>query len=158
MANEITGRVEMIGTTQQFQSKDGQKTCQKRELILDASRYDTYTGEKRNDNHPVLEFNNDRCALLDALRVGDVVTVSFELNGIAYQDKSTGETKHMTKARGYKVEVKRAAQQPAQQQPPKQPVYASEPPAARMQASQGKLMDFPPAPPQNPHTGDGLPF
>ena len=154
MANEITGRVEMIGATQQFQSKDGQKTYQKRELIMDASRYDTYTGEKRNDNHPVLEFYNDLCALLDALHVGDVVTVSFELNGIVYQDKATGATKHMTRARGYKVEVKRSAQQPAQQQP----AYASEPPAPRKQAEQGTLMDFPPASPQNPHTGDDLPF
>ena len=44
MANQIIGRVFYIGNTNEIKSKDGSKTYYKRELVLDATRFDGLTG------------------------------------------------------------------------------------------------------------------
>lgn len=106
MANQITGRIELIRPTETIPSKDGSKSFQKRELILDATRHDPYTGERGFDNFPSFEFGGDRCADLDSFQKGQVVTVSFDVSGMRYPDKATGETKYFTKVRGYKIELK----------------------------------------------------
>lgn len=112
MSNQITGRIERIGQTVNIPSKDGSKTYQKREIILDATRYDPYTGERGFDNFPAFEFGGDKCAELDNFRQGQVVTISFELQGTKYTDKD-GQTKYFTRVRGYKIEARQTSQ-PAQ--------------------------------------------
>ena len=124
MANQIIGRVFQIGDTNEIKSKDGSKTYYKRELVLDATRFDGLTGQRGFDNYPSIEFSGDNCQLLNQIKHGDIVTVSFDLQGTKYE--KDGQTRFFTSVRGYKVELKQSIQpiQPQQQyQPPAQPTY-----------------------------------
>lgn len=136
MSNTITGRVYRITPTVEIKSKDGQTSFKKRDLTLDATRYDSITGEKMFDNFPTIEFGGDKCALLDNLSRGEIVTVSFDLSGSSYKD-AQGTEKWFTRIRGYKVE-RRQVQQPAQAQTAPVPVA---PPAAPAQS--GTIDDLP---------------
>lgn len=106
MANQIIGRVFGVGDTQPIQSKDGTKTYYKRELVLDATRYDSMTGERGFDNYPSFEFSGDKCKELDNLTIGDIVVVSFDVVGSKYE--KDGQTKFFNRVRGYKIEKRQA--------------------------------------------------
>lgn len=138
MALKVIGKVHSVGQTQQIASKNGGQPFLKREIILDATRYDGLTGERGYDNFPMFEFSGDKCAELDAFKRGDVVEVSFELQGSFYKDKDNVE-RNFTRVRAYKIEPyavksKPAAQsqvqqaQPAYQQPPMPSDYPPPPP------------------------------
>lgn len=121
MANKQTGRVLAIGQTQSISLKDG-KTFLKRELLLDCTRFDPYTGERDTfENTPVFEFSGDKgVAMLDNIQVGQVVSVSFDLQGTRYE--KDGQTKYFTRVRPYAIEdVKAKTQQQAVQQSASQP-------------------------------------
>ena len=122
MANTLTGRVLSVGQTVKIPTKNGSDFV-KRELILDASRYDEFTGEKK-PNYPLFQFTQKRCEELDGLSVGDFVEVSFILSGRAYQ--KDGATRYITDVVGYKVE-RREKQAPVQAEAPTQPQPASIP-------------------------------
>ena len=116
MANQVTGRLLAIGQTVQLQSKTG-STFKKREFLLDATTHDPYTGERNPyENILPLELSEDKCAELDRFQVGDIVTVSFALQGRQWQTQD-GETKRMVGIRCYKLE-KRTTQQQAPQPTP----------------------------------------
>ena len=115
MANQIIGRVYQIGKTEPIQSRDGSKTYYKRELIIDATRFDPYTGQKGFDNFPSIEFSGDRCQELDQFKPGDVVAVSFDVQGTFYEKE--GVTKHFNRVRGYKIEARQIQQPTAAQAP-----------------------------------------
>lgn len=121
MANTITGRIRKITPTKAIVSEKTGNTYYKREVILDATRYDPYTGDKLFDNFPMLEFGGEEaCRSLDAYKEGDIVTISFDLNGREYADKNTGEVKYFTTVRGYRIENKSRNNQayaPAQASP-----------------------------------------
>lgn len=124
MANQVIGRVFQIGNTELIKSKDGSKTYYKRELVLDATRFDGMTGERGFDNFPTFEFSGDKCAELDQFKVGEIVTISFDLQGTKYE--KDGQTKFFTRVRGYKVE-RRQMQQPQPQPAAPQGGYAQQP-------------------------------
>lgn len=111
MANTITGKILRISPTVQIPSKDGSKTYPKREVVLDATRYDQYTGERGYDNFPAFEFGGEKCAELDSYQQGQVVTISFDLQGRRWE--KDGEVKYITTVRGYKIEAWKGQQQPA---------------------------------------------
>lgn len=127
MANQITGRVFSIGQTQSIQTKSGNPFT-KREIVLDASKYDMYTGEKGFENYPMFEFIGEKCKDLDGYQVGQVVTISFDLQGGFYDDKD-GIKKNITNVRGYKIEARTGVQAQPQQQPQAapQPQYQAAP-------------------------------
>lgn len=100
---KIIGKVHQIGNLQTIQSKSGGQPFTKRELILDATRFDGLTGERGFENYPAFEFGGERCSELDRFKVGDVVEVSFDLQGSFYKG-SDGVEKNFTRIRGYKVE------------------------------------------------------
>ena len=123
MANQVIGRVFQIGNTESIKSKDGSKTYYKRELVLDATRFDGMTGERGFDNFPSFEFSGDKCSELDQFNVGEIVTVTFDLQGTKHE--KDGQTRFFNRVRGYKIE-RRLVQQP---QTPKQqyaPQYQSQ--------------------------------
>ena len=120
MANAITGRVHRITPEQTITGKSG-KTFTKRTLILDAARYDTHTGEKKFDNYPSIEFSGEQMNKLDQFKEGELVTVSFDLNGTQYQDKQTGETKYFTRVKGYKIERAGDARSESRPEAPSEP-------------------------------------
>lgn len=98
MANTIIGRILKVG---QAVNVSRNKEFLKRELVLDCSRFDEFTGEKR-ENYVTLSFTQKRCEELDGYQQGDLVEVSFILSGRAY-DKD-GQRKYITDIIGYKVE------------------------------------------------------
>lgn len=127
MANQITGRIIEIGQIVQIPSKTGGNSFTKREFILDATTYDPYTGERSEyENVIPLEFSGDKCAELDRFNQGDVVTVSFVLQGRSWTTQD-GELKRMVSIRCYKIEARGGVSQSPQnasvQQPAPQPTY-----------------------------------
>lgn len=116
MANEIYGNIDYIGRTEQIPSKAGGSPFLKREIVIDASSYNSQTGEKY-ENHPAIEFNGDKCALLDQFQPGQRVRIAFELRGNAWR-RQDGTVKYITSVRGYKIEpVQATRQQPSAPQP-----------------------------------------
>ncbi len=138
MANTITGKVAQIGNTQEFQSKSG-KTYMRRDLVLDATKFDPYTGERGVENYPVFEFGGENCKILDTLLLDQIVTVSFDLQGTRYE--KDGEDRYFTRIRGYKVEVR-----PERNNKPT-PAYPQQPAQQSYQVAPG----MPPYPGTNPY-------
>lgn len=142
MSNQITGKIIYISPTQQIPSKDGSKSFLKREIAIDATRFNPYTGERGFENFPMLEFSGEKCSELDEFQVGQVVTITFDLQGRKWVN-GDGVTKYITSIRGYKIEA-RQAQQPVQHTQPQQP--------------QTPYASFPPPVDVNDNTKDDLPF
>lgn len=115
MANTISGKVLAISAIISVSSKvQGKQPTQMRQLWLDCTRFDPYTGERSQyENTPLLDFKGENMKLLDDVKVGDVVTVTFDVNGYKYKDEQ-GNTKVFTSIRPYQLQ-KRMQQQQAQQ-------------------------------------------
>ena len=110
--NELVGRVIAVSSVTEVPSKEaGKPAIKKRELYLDCTTYDPYTGERSQyENKPLLEFGGDKLVeklgALD-LKEGDVVKVSFFIQGTPYKDQQTGKTKVYTAIRTTDIEVVR---------------------------------------------------
>ena len=124
MANTITGIILLIGQTVAVptNNQNGQPFY-KRELVLDASRIEQFTGRKF-ENYPKFEFVGNNCAILDQFSVGQIVTVSFVLSG--RKSEKNGQVSFFTNVTGYKVELYQRQPQTVQQ-PVAAPVVASQP-------------------------------
>lgn len=142
MPNQITGRLVAIGQTQQIPSKNGGNPFLKREFILDATTHDPYTGERSQyENILPLEVSGDKCTELDQFRIGDVITVSFALQGREWTNQD-GHVKRMVSIRCYKLEIRRS-------------VYQSAPALAQPEVIP---QQFPPEVNANGNPKDDLPF
>lgn len=104
MAYKIIGTIYRIGETENISTKNG-NNIQRRELILQQRRYDQNTGKEYEPNFPSLEFINSHCSKLDAFNEGDIVTVSFEIQGTKYIDKRTGKERVFNRSRAFFVEI-----------------------------------------------------
>lgn len=150
---QITGRVIALSNVQEIPSSEaGKPAMKKRELYLDMTMYDPYTGERsERENKPLLEFGGDKVIeKLGALNLqkDDVVTVSFAIQGTPYKDKQTGKNRVFTSIRCYDVEVVRRANQmvqaqniTSQPQPQAAPAPAPQPvqqPVQQIQQNQGQ--------------------
>lgn len=100
MANQISGKVLIIDDVISIPTRSG-NTFTKRQIVLDASHYDPMTGQKF-ENYPAFDFVGNRVNELDNFKVGDLVTISFALNGRPF-DKD-GKTTYFTSVNGYKIE------------------------------------------------------
>lgn len=147
MPNQITGRLVYIGQPQEIPSKSDGNPFVKREFILDATTYDPYTGERSQyENILPLEVSGDKCAELDNFRIGDVITVSFALQGREWTNQD-GQVKRMVSIRCYKLEARKPVQQQQTvQQSTSQPTY------------QAPSQQFPPQVDANGNPKDDLPF
>lgn len=148
MPNQIIGKILFIYPTDIIRGKDG-RDFTKRKIVLDTSRYDSYTGEKF-ENTPMLEFIGDRCSELDNYQIGQIVTISFDVQGTRYRNKDNVE-QIFTRVQPYRIEA-RQTQQPSApiQQPTSQPIAQPTPQPITQQQPQS----FPPAQGNN----DDLPF
>lgn len=132
MANTIIGQIASIGPTQSLMAKNG-NAFQKRDLVINVRRFDPNTGEPVTDweNTPKLSFIGDKCSDLDRFQVGQMVIISFDLQGRKYTN-ANNETDIITEARPYKVEpygqrTAQTAQQPmTAPAQPQSPVYSQQ--------------------------------
>lgn len=142
--NTKSGVVLAVGHPQQIASKSG-KTFTKRTLYLDCTTFDPYTGQRSQyENKLLFDFLESKTALLDNIKPGQVVTVSFDLQGseITGQD---GQVKHFIHVRPFGIEV-RQVQQPQAPQP-----FAPQPAPQYQQPVPAQ--QFPPQ-----YTNDDAPF
>lgn len=101
MAFQITGKIEVIGATTPITTKNG-TMIYRRELVLDATRFNSFTGEPW-ENHPKFDLTGQNVNILDQFQAGQRVTVDFSLRGAKYQDKNTGEIKYFTSISAFRV-------------------------------------------------------
>lgn len=121
MANTKSGVVLAVGQPQQLKSKEG-KVFNKRSLYVDCTTFDPYTGQRSQyENKILFDFMESKMSLLDNIQVGQVVTVSFDLQGSELTGQD-GQVKYFVHIRPYKIDV-RQVQQPNNQQQPPQPQY-----------------------------------
>lgn len=174
MSVTITGRVYRI-----FPHEQKTSTFTVRQVIID-------TTETRNGqtfpNHIMVQFVNNNCALLDNVKVGDVVRISYNLRGSLFNG-AQGET-CFNNVVGWKVEPVQVAPpqpqpvqpqyqpQPVQPQyqqyqqpqlPPQQQAWAPPQPPLQQPAPQPQPQpnftpQFQPQPNFTPEQGPGLPF
>ena len=133
MANTIIGQIASIGPTQSLVAKNSGNSFQKRDIVINVRRFDPNTGEPVTDweNTPKLSFMGDKCRDLDRFQVGQMVVISFDLQGRKYTT-ANGETDIITEARPYKIEA--YGQRPAQPAPQPMAVPAQQVPTYPQQA------------------------
>ncbi|MBU6173106.1 MAG: DUF3127 domain-containing protein [Planctomycetes bacterium] len=85
--SKIRGIVHVIEETKSF----GQKGFRKRTIVLEQQL-------GRFNNYIPLEFTNDGCDLVDELRLGDEVDVTYRLSGRKWQKDPTSEVKYFLSA------------------------------------------------------------
>lgn len=109
MAYKLSGSVLLVGDTTPLQSRSG-VTFTKRDLVITVRKFDPYTGVPTEEpgNTPKITFLNSNCQQLDGVKVGDIVTVHFDISGRSY-DKD-GRREYSTDIRGFRVEVQRIGQ------------------------------------------------
>nr|DAW78945.1 MAG TPA: Single-strand binding protein, single stranded DNA-binding protein.3A [Caudoviricetes sp.] len=119
MAISKTGVVLAVGQPQQLKSKSG-KTFVKRSLYLDCTTFDPYTGQhSQYENKILFDFMESKTSLLDNIQVGQIVTISFDLQGSEITEQD-GRKKYFTHVRPYNIEVRQMQplhKQPASTQP-----------------------------------------
>lgn len=113
---KILGNVYQIGQTETKPTQTG-GSFSSRMLILIQRRYDQDTGEELTPNYPQFEFTGNACQKLDSFGADDRVQVSFDIVGVKYNDKQTGEERNLTKLRGFNIVPYTQQQQYVPQQP-----------------------------------------
>ena len=88
---EILGEIKIIGLTQQISS-----SFQKRELVI--------TTDEQYKQHILIEFNQDKCNLLNKYKIGETVKVSINLGGREWVNPQ-GETKYFNSIKGWRIEA-----------------------------------------------------
>lgn len=119
MANTMTGRVLLIGNVEEIPSKSGGEPFKKRVVVLNCthSNYgDVY------ENYPSFEFSGKHVDDPADFAVGEIVTISFALQGTKYQKSANDPVKYFNTISGYKIEkYQRGGQTQQQATPPPQP-------------------------------------
>ena len=121
----MTGRVLSIGNVEEIPSKSGGEPFKKRVVVLNCthSNYgDVY------ENYPSFEFSGKHVDDPAAFAVGDIVTISFALQGTKYQKSANDPVKYFNTISGYKIEKYQRGGQTQQQAPPQQQ-QGAQPPA-----------------------------
>ena len=93
---EIEGLIHSIGDTTEY----GQNGFTKREFVI------KLTGEGENSaypNHVALELIKDKCALMDAYKIGDEIKAQFNLSGRLWSGGGKPE-KCFTSLQAWKIE------------------------------------------------------
>lgn len=100
MALQISGIIQHIGNTESIPYQD--KVFKKRELVLDCSYRNQFTGQIERANYPKFEFTSNHVDDLNDFNIGDIVTVSFSLNGS--RSEKDGQVRYFTNVQGYRIE------------------------------------------------------
>lgn len=124
MANTMTGRVLLIGNTEEIPSKNGGEPFKKRVVVLNCTHSDF---GQVYENYPSFEFSGKHVDDPAGFAVGEIVTISFALQGTKYQKSANDPVKYFNTISGYKIEKYQRGGQTQQQAPP--PKQGVQPPA-----------------------------
>ena len=125
MANTMTGRVLLIGNTEEIPSKNGGEPFKKRVVVLNCTHSDF---GQVYENYPSFEFSGKHVDDPAAFAVGEIVTISFALQGTKYQKSANDPVKYFNTISGYKIEKYQRGGQ-TQQQAPSPQQQGAQPPA-----------------------------
>ena len=101
---QITGRLKFIGATQEVSA-----SFKKREVVV--STNEQYV------QHILIEFNQEKCDVLNSYNVGDEVEVSINIKGKEWTNPQ-GETKYFNSIQGWKINKVGSQQQAPQSNEP----------------------------------------
>ena len=87
---EVIGKIKVINATQEVSA-----SFKKRELVV--------TTEEQYPQHILIEFNQDKCDVLNNYSVGQDVKVGINLRGREWINPQ-GETKYFNTIQGWKIE------------------------------------------------------
>jgi hypothetical protein len=87
---EVSGKIEFIGMTQAVSEK-----FSKRELVV--------TTDEQYPQSISIEFNQDKCTILDRYNLGDNVTVGVNLRGRKWLDPKTNENRYFNTIQGWMI-------------------------------------------------------
>lgn len=87
---QVNGTIKVIKPTQEVSA-----SFKKRELVV--------TTEEQYPQQILIEFNQDKCDILDKYAVGDSVSVGVNLRGREWVNPQ-GETKYFNTIQGWKIE------------------------------------------------------
>lgn len=132
----MTGRVLLIGNVEEIPSKNGGEPFKKRVVVLNCTHSDF---GQVYENYPSFEFSGRHVDDPAEFKVGEIVTISFALQGTKYQKSANDPVKYFNTISGYKIEKYQRGNQ-AQQAPPPSQTQGAQPPA------------------QQPDQNDDLPF
>ena len=88
---EVSGKIKVINGTVNVSD-----SFQKRELVV--------TTEEQYPQHVLIEFNQDKCAVLDSYSIGQSVKVSINLRGREWINPE-GIAKYFNSLQGWKIEA-----------------------------------------------------
>lgn len=125
MANTMTGRVLLIGNVEEIPSKSGGEPFKKRVVVLNCTHSDF---GQVYENYPSFEFSGKHVDDPAGFAVGEIVTISFALQGTKYQKSANDPVKYFNTISGYKIEKYQRGGQTQQQAPPPQQ-QGAQPPA-----------------------------
>lgn len=99
----LEGKILAIGEVTNIQTKTG-KNFPKRSLRIDLTPVDMSSGARSQyDNIVDLEIGGDTlCEKLDGFKMGDDVSVTFEVRGVSYTDKA-GQPRTFTKVHPWAI-------------------------------------------------------
>lgn len=146
--NTYKGKIEAIESTQSI-AREGKEPFLKRRVMLDVSRYDGLTGEKR-EKHIIFEFNGKSTEIPNAFKVGDYVEIAFDVESFK-GTKKDGTQDWFTSVRGYRIDRINVGQQQKDKQQIPLPQKSQE---AKQQSTQQNVATQ--RPPQQ--YDNGLPF
>ena len=106
--SEVIGKIKFIGAEQQVSA-----SFKKRELVV--------TTEEQYPQHISIDFQQDKCDLLNSYVVGQDVKVHINIGGREWVNPQ-GETKYFNSIKGWRIEKNGDApvQEPVQAKPPVQ--------------------------------------
>jgi hypothetical protein len=103
MSYEIIGTIYKMGAVESIATRSG-NTLMRQSITLEQKRYDPNTGEPYDSNYPTFEFTN-KSEELSQFQAGMRVKVKFDVVGVKYNDKVTGEEKFFSRLRGFAIEL-----------------------------------------------------
>lgn len=96
---DVTGRIKLITDTQEF----GSNGFKKREIVI--------TTEDQYPQHIMIEFVQDKCALLDNFKEGQDVKIAFNLRGREWVNPE-GVAKYFNSLSGWRIEAAQSSTPP----------------------------------------------
>lgn len=115
----------LIGNTEEIPSKNGGEPFKKRVVVLNCTHSDF---GQVYENYPSFEFSGKHVDDPAGFAVGEIVTISFALQGTKYQKSANDPVKYFNTISGYKIEKYQRVGQTQQQAPPSQQ-QGAQPPA-----------------------------